>query len=140
MNQRKKLVRGFSLIEVMIVVVIVGILVAVAFPGYRDYIIQSNRTSATACLTELAQFMERNYTQNMTYATEDIAIPAIACVNDLSERYSFELGNVNRRTYTLSAQPTSLQNDVDCGTLTLNQAGQKGAGGGFNADTVRNCW
>lgn len=140
LKQFKTFSNGFSLIEVMIVVVIIGILAAVVFPGYRQYVVQSNRTSATACLTEISQFMERTYTQNMTYAVDDIAIPAVGCVNDLSERYSFELSNVNRRTYTISAVPTSLQNDSECGSLTLNQAGQKGAAGGYQASTVKKCW
>lgn len=140
MKTNRKNIAGFSLIEVMIVVVIVGILATVAIPGYQRYVIQANRTAATACLTEMAQFMERTYTQNMTYAPVGIGIPAIGCVNELGQRYTFSLANLGRRTYTLSAVPTALQNDADCGTLTLNQAGQKGALGGIDADVVRQCW
>ncbi|GAB2906673.1 type IV pilin protein [Rheinheimera gaetbuli] len=131
---------GFSLIEVMIVVVIVGILASIAVPSYQRYVITSNRTTATACLTELAQFMERTYTQNMRYNPNGFVLPQLQCRTDLAQRYGFALSNHNIRTYTLSAQPTSIQNDTECGTLTLNQAGQKGAAGGFNANTVRNCW
>ncbi len=131
---------GFSLIEIMIVVVIVGVLASIAIPGYQRYVIQTNRTAATACLTELAQFMERTYTQNMTYAPEGLGVPELACVNDLTARYNFDLANLARRTYTVLAVPTALQNDADCGTLTLNQAGRKGAAGGFDANTVRSCW
>lgn len=131
---------GFSLIEVMIVVVIVGVLASIAVPSYQRYVISTNRTSATACLTELAQSMERTYTQNMRYNPQGFVLPQIQCRADLAQRYGFTLGNHNARTYTISAVPTSLQNDTDCGTLTLNQAGQKGAAGGFNIATVRQCW
>lgn len=131
---------GFSLIEVMVVVVIVGILASIALPSYQRYVISSNRATATACLTELAQFMERTYTQNMRYNPNGFALPQLQCRTDLAERYTFALGNHNVRTYTLSALPTSIQNDTDCGTLTLDQAGRKGAAGGFDATTVRNCW
>lgn len=131
---------GFSLIEVMIVVVIVGVLASIAVPAYQRHVISSNRASATACLTELAQFMERTYSQNMRYNPQDFIVPQLQCRTDLAQRYTILLSNHNIRTYTLSAQPTSLQNDTDCGTLTLNQAGRKGANGGFDAAVVRQCW
>lgn len=131
---------GFSLIEVMIVVVIVGLLASIAVPSYQRYVISSNRATATACLTELAQFLERTYTQNMRYNPNGFVLPELQCRVDLAQRYGFELSNHNVRTYTLSAQPTAIQNDTDCGTLTLDQAGRKGAAGGFDATTVRNCW
>lgn len=140
MNNNIKNTAGFSLIEVMITVVIVGILLAVAVPGYRDYIISSNRTAATACLTELAQFMERTYTQSMAYNPVGFVFQQSQCRDDLAERYTFTLSNHAARTFTLSAIPTTLQSDAACGTLTLNQAGQRGAAGGVNAATVRQCW
>lgn len=132
--------KGFSLIELMVVVAIVGIMVAIAYPGYQNYIIGANRTSATACLTELAQFMERSYTQNMAYNPVGMVLPQSQCRNDLQARYSFTLNNLTARTYTLSAAPTALQKDTECGTLTLNQAGQRGAAGGTDAAVVRACW
>lgn len=131
---------GFSLIEVMVVVAIIGVLASIAIPGYQRYVIQTNRTAAAACLTELAQFMERTYTQNMTYAPDDIDVPALGCVNDLDARYGFEFSNLARRTYTVSAVPTGMQNDAACGTLTINQAGQKGAAGSFDNAVVNACW
>jgi type IV pilus assembly protein PilE len=131
---------GFSLIEVMIAVVIIGILLAVAVPSYRDYVVRSNRTSATACLTELAQFMERSYTQNMAYNPNGMVLPQNQCRIDLAQRYTFSLDNLTARTFTLSAVPSALQNDAQCGTLTLNQAGQRGAAGGTDPAVVRRCW
>jgi len=140
LKTNRKYTQGFTLTEILVVVAIIAILTAVAIPGYQRYVIQANRTSATACLTEMAQFMERTYTQNMTYAPEGIAVPAIGCVNELAQRYTFSLANLGRRTFTVSATPTATQNDTECGVLTLNQAGQKGALGGVDAATVRMCW
>ena len=84
MNKRYN--KGMTLIEVMIVVVIVGILAAIAYPSYQNYVIRANRGAATACLLELSQFMERLYTQNMTYSP-DPAVPlaALTCRNDLAD-------------------------------------------------------
>ncbi|MEH8018700.1 type IV pilin protein [Rheinheimera muenzenbergensis] len=132
---------GFTLVELMIAVAIVGILAAVALPSYQAYVQRSNRAAAVACLTEIAQFMERNYTQNMRYNPVGFVLPAFQCGTELAARYQFSsvAADLGQRTYTLQAVPTTLQQD-NCGTLTLNQAGRKGAAGGFDATTVRNCW
>lgn len=132
---------GFTLVELMVAVAIVGILASIALPSYQAYVIRTNRAAAVACLTELAQFMERNYTQNMRYDPAGFILPQLQCADQLSARYQF--GSVDaalgQRTYTLQAVPTTIQQD-DCGTLTLDQAGRKGANGGFDVELVRQCW
>lgn len=132
---------GFTIIELMIALAIVGILSAIALPAYQDYVIRSNRAAAAACLTEFAQFMERNYTQNMRYDSVGFALPELQCADQLSARYQFSSvgAALAQRAYTLQAVPTTLQQD-DCGTLTLDQAGRKGANGGFDVAVVRKCW
>jgi type IV pilus assembly protein PilE len=129
---------GFTLIEVMITVAIIGILMAVAYPSYLNHILRSNRTAAEACLTELSQFMERSYTSTFSY--QNIVLPDLACMTDLDARYTFSLTNQAARTYTANATPIGLQLKDDCGTLVLNQAGAKGANGGFDIAEVRRCW
>lgn len=130
-----------TLIEIMIVVVIVGILAAIALPSYQNHVIRANRAAATACLTEMAQVMERRYSQDMRYNADTAAgLPASQCVTDLNARYGFQLQNLAGRTFTLQATPTSLQSDSTCGTLTLNQAGQKTANGSTAANIIRQCW
>ena len=59
---------GFTLIELLIVIAIIGILAVIAVSTYQDQIVKSRRAAAAACLQEGAQFMERYYTTNLTYA------------------------------------------------------------------------
>lgn len=141
---------GFSLIELMIVVAIVAILASIAIPSYRQHVIDSNRAQAEACLLELAQIMERSYTENFTYdvdldgdgsleqASEDV--PALQCVNELNGDYAFSLTAVASDSFTLQAAPQggqSSDDNKDCGNLTIDETGQKGAAGSGSVDL---CW
>lgn len=130
--------QGITLIELMVVVAIVGILAAIAYPSYQAYVQRTNRAAAAACLMEQAQFMERGYTAAFSY--EGIDLPAMQCMDDVDNRYTFSLTGVADRTFILSAVPTGAQTDDGCGTLTLNQAGRRGANGGFAAADVQRCW
>lgn len=130
--------KGITLIELMVVVAIVGILASIAYPSYQNHVQRSNRAASVACLAELAQFMERSYTAAFSYA--DIELPALQCVTDAAGRYDFALNDLAARTYTLSATPIGPQVGDGCGVLTLDQAGRKGANGGFAAADVRRCW
>lgn len=130
--------KGVTLIELMVVVAIIGILAAIAYPSYQGYVQRSNRAAAVACLTELSQFMERSYTASFSY--EGIDIPALQCVNDIDTRYTFSVSDQAARTYTLNATPIGSQATDECGVLILNQAGRKGANGGFAVADVRQCW
>ena len=67
MTASRRASRGFTLIELMIVIAIVGILAVIAVSTYQDQIVKSRRAAAAACLQEGAQFMERYYTTNLTY-------------------------------------------------------------------------
>lgn len=136
MNQQQK---GFTLIELMITVAIIAILAAIAYPSYQQHVIRTWRGSATACLTQLAQGMERRYTTTspMSYAG---AIVTDGCTteNDMNTRYAFSRAdNTSAQSFTLSATPTAAQNDPQCGTLTLNERGVRGESG---TGTVADCW
>jgi len=137
----KSYIFGFTLIELMVTVAIVGILAAIAYPSYLNYVLKSNRAAATGCLLEYAQFMERTFTQNMTYNPSGFSLPVLQCNRDLSKRYGFTViaNSLGTRTYTLAATPTSTQND-GCGVLTYSHTGQKGAKGGTDSAAVRQCW
>ncbi|MBA4741304.1 MAG: type IV pilin protein [Azoarcus sp.] len=129
---------GFTLIELMIAVAIVGILIAVAFPSYQTYVAKSYRGKALACVVEHAQFMERFYTSNMTYVG---AAPNLGCTteNDLNTRYTLAVNIVDQRNYSVTATPLGHQAKLEgrCGTLSIDQAGQRGASGSAG---VAGCW
>jgi type IV pilus assembly protein PilE len=129
--------RGFTLIELMIVVAILAILAALAYPAYIRHTISSRRAAATACLTELSQFMERYYTTNLTYT--GAALPTnTACQRDLEAFYTFAVSAVTGSTYTLQATPQGPQTrDTECGTLSLDHRGERTVSGGAD---VAQCW
>lgn len=128
--------------EVMVVVVIAGILLSVAVPGYRGYIENNRRTLAGACLVELSQYMERVYTTSMAYNLNNgvaTALPTSACQTSLSGLYTITL-TATATTYVLTATPVGAQGANSCGALTLNQLGQRTANGSATATTLKQCW
>ena len=142
--------RGFTLIEVMVVVAIIGILAAIAYPTYTEYVKRSRRAEVQTVLLEAAQFMQRFYAANNSYATQldgttSVALPGALARSpkDTSTAKSYDLSLLATSTsaiaFTLQAIPTSggpMDGD-HCGTLTLTQTGVKGVGTGA---TVKECW
>lgn len=136
---------GFTLIELMIVVAIVGILAAIAYPSYQEHIHRANRADAQASLMELAQFMERNYTRLGRYTTDATGtaptLPFTTAPKDGGRPvYDLSLSAVTATGYTLQATPRaggSMAGDR-CGNLTLDNAGLKGQSG--TGVTTADCW
>ncbi|WP_325167183.1 type IV pilin protein [Stenotrophomonas sp. S41] len=130
--------RGFTLIELMIVVAVVAILAAVAYPSYAEQIRKSRRAQAKADLVEYAQMAERSHTTNNTYGnfrfsngTTTIQSPREGGTANYSIAIVAAQG-----TFTLTATPQGSQTKDKCGTLTVNQANVKTP----NASTVAGCW
>ncbi|WP_312843154.1 type IV pilin protein [Diaphorobacter nitroreducens] len=133
--------RGFTLIELMIVVAIVGILSAIAYPSYSEYVRRGHRADARAGLLQAQQWLERAATANGLYPT---ALPAALTWNgDTTKRYdiAFQAGNTTA-AFTLTATPKGAQTGDKCGTYTLSNTGVRGAAGkksgesGYDPD----CW
>lgn len=135
--------RGFTLMEIMIVVLIIGILAAIALTSYQRQVVESRRKAGTACLLEAAQFMERFYTTNLRYDEDTggtaVALPVLSCFGDLAAHYTFDIGLVDRRRYRVDATPQGSQatRDTACATLSLTQAGMRTVSGTAPAAA---CW
>ncbi|NLA68221.1 MAG: prepilin-type N-terminal cleavage/methylation domain-containing protein [Gammaproteobacteria bacterium] len=117
---RARASHGFSLIELMVVVAILGIIATIALPSYNDHVRRTRRAAGAACAMAVAQQMERFYTANMTY-TGAVADTS-SCQDSALEFYNVAV-NANGRTYTVSAAPIGRQSGDACGTLSVNQAG-----------------
>jgi len=128
--------KGFTLIELMIVVVIVSILAAVAYPSYQDSVRKSRRSDGTAALLQAAQILERCYTELNSYASTTCSIVTAAAppINIVTGTgglsgagYYTITATPTATTYTLTATPTALggQNNDSCGTYTLTQTGAR---------------
>lgn len=146
MNKRSK---GFTLLELMIVVVIVAILTAIAYPSYRDYIARGRRSDGQSALLDLASRMERYYSQQNTYQTATIGTGGandVRATNTSPEGwYTLSISAQTASAFTLSATPLNAQatDDKVCQTLTLNSLGAKGittGPGGVPTGPVTRCW
>lgn len=139
----KRANRGFTLIELMIVVAIIGILAAIAYPNYQEYIRNAKRADAETALMELAHFMERHYTANGRYvdgAGKAPVLPFDEAPNDgTSKSYdlAFAAGTPTAKSYILEAIPKASMAGDTCGTLTLAHTGAKGQDAGA---TLAKCW
>jgi len=146
---KKKKQGGFTLLELMIVVVIIGVLSAMAYPSYMQYVVSTKRTAATSVLLQVADRQQQFFMDNKTFTADmtNLGFPASPLVvgddgrplasGDAKSVYTISMSNVGVTTYTITATPlhAQLSRDTDCGALTLDQSLAKGAGG-----AVADCW
>lgn len=125
--------RGFTLIELMVVVAIVAILAAIAYPSYADYLRRSRRAEVQSLLQDIALKQQQRLLDVRAYANTLVALN-VGVPASISQHYtvSITLGGGTAATFALTATPQGGQAADTCGTLTLNQSGIK--------TPTANCW
>lgn len=122
---------GFTLIELMVALTIIGVLAMMAYPSYQDYVISARRVQAQTGLLELQQALERHRMRHPSYAD---CLSDGDCVLPDNDDYAFSIRSADTTSYVLEAEvkDTGAQSaDSDCLQLTLDQN---------NAKTPTDCW
>jgi type IV pilus assembly protein PilE len=121
--------KGFSLIELMIAVAVIGILTMIAIPSYQSFVVRGNRAAAQAFMVDVASRQKQYLIDARAYAA-DLATLGVVAPTDVSRHYTSITFAVSSTppTFTLTATPTSNQQAAD-GALTLTNDGAKGPSG-----------
>jgi type IV pilus assembly protein PilE len=128
--------KGFTLIELMITVAILGIISAIAYPSYQNAVRKAGRADAKASIMEIAQKLERCYTTYGDYSVAVANCGLTATTASAENKYSI-VATLTNTTYSLTATATGQQaNDTDCATFTLDNTGRKT---GTDANGTK-CW
>lgn len=132
---------GFTLIELMIAVAIVGILAAIAVPNYSEYVKRASRVEATAALLDAANKQEQYFVDNREYTSKF----ADLSLQSKTENQHFELSitlNGDKNTFVIAAKPIAgpVKGDGDCTELSITDTGLKGAKGSKGGSDIGYCW
>lgn len=143
--------KGFTLIELMIVVAIIGIIASIGYPRYTESVSKSRRGNAQAEMLSLSSALERYYTQNNHYSNAAAAgadtgapDPTIYSIEaEVTPFYTITISETDggvadttaAQSYEISAVPAGVMTGDRCGTMTLNSAGVKTAAAGQT-----DCW
>lgn len=131
--------RGWTLIELMVVVAIVGILAAVAYPSYTEYVRKGRRADAVAALGAVQQAQERYRSNHPSYGTmAEIGAPSTTAHGHYTVAVT---GTPTASTYSAVATPIGAQaSDSTCTTLNVSMANGNIVYGKTGSGTVASCW
>jgi len=133
--------RGFTLIELMIVVALIGIIVAFGYPSYRDQVIKSRRAEGMGELLELADRLERYYSDKGTYVGATLGNANTDIYPSVTKKQNYALAIDGSKTddikFSITATPQGNQTADKCGTFILNSDGTKSITGSVDVDE---CW
>ncbi len=135
--RRKATARGFTLIEVMIVVAIIAILASIALPAYSEYVRRGNRADAKAGLQAAAVWLERVSTSTGTYLPSGSTLP-VELRSVPSNAYAISYTSADGLSYTLTATRQGAQANDRCGNFELTNTGVQSVTGG--SLTAAECW
>ncbi len=135
-SQARQLQAGFTLIEIMITVAIAAILMAIAYPNYQQYLVESRRTDAQNALLAFATSMERYHSDNNSYANahsgtgypnppKTTLFPSQTPIDSSAKFYNLTLQAADNSSYTLRATPITGSGQQGDGYLELTSIGIK---------------
>ncbi len=144
----QKPVKGFTLIELMTVILVLGILVGVGVPTYRNYVMRAQRAEAKTTLMRVQAQQEKFYMQNNTYTTDVNNPPPAGLGIPASENLYYDIAIVAGAGgltigYTVSATPAAGSpqlDDEDCALFSVTRSGVRYAESQAAVDKTQTCW